>query len=32
MLFTLKVVTHAQFQTWIAQQQTLQATSSGSTT
>jgi cytochrome c oxidase subunit 2 len=32
MLFTLKVVTPAQFQTWIAQQQTLQATSSGSTT
>ena len=32
MLFTLKVVTPAQFQAWIAQQQTLQATSSGSTT
>jgi cytochrome c oxidase subunit II len=32
MLFTLKVVTPAQFQTWISQQQTLQASSSGSTT
>jgi cytochrome c oxidase subunit 2 len=32
MLFTLKIVTPAQFQTWIAQQQALQATASGSTT
>jgi cytochrome c oxidase subunit II len=32
MLFTLKIVTPAQFQTWIAQQQAAQATASGSTT
>ena len=32
MLFTLKIVTPAQFTTWIAQQQALQATASGSTT
>ena len=31
MLFTLKIVTPAQFQTWIAQQQAIQATASGST-
>jgi cytochrome c oxidase subunit II len=31
MLFTLKIVTPAQFQTWIHQQQALQSTSSGST-
>jgi len=32
MLFTLKIVTPAQFQTWIAQQQAIQAVASGSTT
>jgi cytochrome c oxidase subunit II len=32
MLFTLKVVTPAQFQQWIAQQQAIQKTASGSTT
>jgi len=31
MLFTLKIVTPAQFQTWIAQQQAAQSTASGST-
>ena len=31
MLFTLKIVTPAQFQTWIAQQQAIQSTASGST-
>jgi cytochrome c oxidase subunit II len=31
MLFTLKIVTHAQFQQWIAQQQAIQNTASGST-
>jgi cytochrome c oxidase subunit II len=31
MLFTLKIVTPAQFQTWIAQQQATQKTASGST-
>jgi len=31
MLFTLKIVTHAQFQQWIAQQQAVQNTASGST-
>jgi cytochrome c oxidase subunit 2 len=31
MLFTLKIVTPAQFQTWIAQQQAAQQTASGST-
>jgi cytochrome c oxidase subunit 2 len=31
MLFTLKIVTHAQFQQWIAQQQAVQSTASGST-
>jgi cytochrome c oxidase subunit 2 len=32
MLFTLKIVTPAQFNTWIAQQQAIQKTASGSTT
>jgi cytochrome c oxidase subunit 2 len=32
MLFTLKIVTPAQFQTWIAQQAAIQSTASGSTT
>jgi cytochrome c oxidase subunit 2 len=32
MLFTLKIVTPSQFQTWIAQQKALQSTSAGSTT
>ncbi len=31
MLFTLKIVTPAQFQTWISQQQAIQKTASGST-
>jgi cytochrome c oxidase subunit 2 len=31
MLFTLKVVTPAQFQTWVSQQQAIQKTASGST-
>jgi cytochrome c oxidase subunit 2 len=31
MLFTLKIVTPAQFQTWVAQQQAIQKTASGST-
>jgi cytochrome c oxidase subunit 2 len=31
MLFTLKIVTHAEFQQWIAQQQAIQNTASGST-
>jgi cytochrome c oxidase subunit 2 len=32
MLFTLKIVTPSQYQTWIAQQKALQSTSAGSTT
>jgi cytochrome c oxidase subunit II len=32
MLFTLKIVTPSQFQTWIAQQKALQSTAAGSTT
>jgi cytochrome c oxidase subunit 2 len=32
MLFTVKIVTPSQFQTWIAQQKALQSTSAGSTT
>jgi heme/copper-type cytochrome/quinol oxidase subunit 2 len=31
MLFTLKIVTPAQFQQWIAQQKTIQQNASGST-